>query len=422
MVPIIDYQIKAHKQRVRRHISFLLAVTVSLFSCCGVVWGANGKSVSQLSELVTNGSYLVKSGHTTIAHNTKDLFVPASTLKILTSLTALELLGPGFRFETHFFIDEVQNLYIKGYGDPFLTSEEIQRICSFLKKQGIIRIQAVFLDDSIFFLEGQTPGAGNGLNPYEAPSGGLAVNFNTLAIHKLADGTIQSGEPQTPTLPIMKRLGRDLPIGSQRINIGTATAKNQIPPSLEYAGELFCAKLRQAGIAVKGNFQAKIIPRSLEPFFIHKSSKTLKEVLTECLHFSNNFIANQVFLYCGLRAGRPPATWVKARGFMENYLRQTLELSPGQITVQDGSGLSRKNKISSEALVTILQRFKPYSSLMNGHAGALLKSGTMQDVYCYGGYFTEQETLVPFVILLNQKNNTRDELLRRLHAMYISSQ
>lgn len=422
MAPIMDRQMKNQKQRARRQISFLLAVTISVLSCSNMAWGATDREAPQLSELVTNGSYLVKSHHTTIAHNTNDLLIPASTLKILTSLAALELLGPDFRFETHFFLDDGQNLYIKGYGDPFLTSEEILHICSLIKKQGITRIQTLFLDGSSFSSQEHTPGASNGFNPYEAPSGGLAVNFNTLAIHKLGDGTIQSAEPQTPTLPIMQRLGRDLPIGSQRINVGEVVVENQMPPSLQYAGELFFAKLRQAGIAVEGNLQEKHVPRLLKPFFIHKNSKTLREVMGKCLEFSNNFIANQVFLYCGLHTGRPPATWAKARTFIDTYLRQTLKLSPGQITVQDGSGLSRENKISSEALVTILDRFKPYSSLMKQHAGALLKSGTMQDVYCYGGYFTEPETLVPFAILLNQEDNTRDKLLRRLRAMYISSQ
>ena len=105
---------------------------------------------------------------------------------------------------------------------------------------------------------------------------------------------------------------------------------------------------------------------------------------------------------------------------MDNYLTKVLTLSPKHISVQDGSGLSRHNRISAVALVTILERFRPYSSLLNQQDGVLLKSGTLQGVYCYGGYFTDSEELVPFAILLNQKENTRDELLKRLYSLYNS--
>ncbi|MFT5698733.1 MAG: D-alanyl-D-alanine carboxypeptidase/D-alanyl-D-alanine-endopeptidase (penicillin-binding protein 4) [Desulforhopalus sp.] len=398
----------------------LLSVVIISLSCNGMVRGEDDRSTSHLSELVTNGSYLVQSKQKIIGHRKEDLFLPASTLKILTSLAALDLLGPEFRFETHFYIDDEQNLYIKGYGDPFLTSEEIRIICSSLKNRGITQIRSIFLDDSSYKQQ-QTPGITSSNNPYDAPTGALAVNFNTLMVDKLPSGAVQSAELQTPSLAIMKRLARKLPTGTQRINIGTDGNNTLISLQLQYVGELFCALLHETGIIVEGGFDKRNVPHSLEPFLIHKSSKNLKEVMGECLHYSNNFIANQVFLYCGLQKNGSPATWDKARGSITNFIEKTLHLSKKQLSVQDGSGLSRQNRMSAEALVTILVHFKQYADLLNRHSGVLLKSGTMQDVYCYGGYFTENETLIPFVILLNQKRNTRDKILRRLHAMFASS-
>ena len=63
------------------------------------------------------------SGKILYSKNAKKLLVPASTLKILTSLAALDRLGPDFRFKTEFYQDSEENLKIKGYGDPLLISE-----------------------------------------------------------------------------------------------------------------------------------------------------------------------------------------------------------------------------------------------------------------------------------------------------------
>ena len=418
----MNCRINLNQLRAGRFIFVLLTLLITVSSPICIAWGSNEKPLVQLSGLITNGGYLVKSTKKTISYRKNDIFLPASTLKILTSLAAFDLLGPQFKFETHFFLDKEQNLYIKGYGDPFLTSEEILRICSSLKKKGLNKIQTIFLDSSSFALQHQTPGNSNSSNPYDAHNGALAVNFNTLAINKLSDGTIQSAESQTPTLPIMKQLGNHLPSGSQRININMATVHNNMSISLQYVGELFCAQLQQTGITVMNGFKAKHVPLSLQSFLIHKNSKTLKEVIRECLHYSNNFIANQVFLYCGLQKYGSPATWDSARKFMENYLKNSLQLSSEQVSAQDGSGLSRQNRISAEALVTILEKFRPYSSLLNQQFGTLIKSGTLQGVYCYGGYFTEDESLIPFAVLLNQNNNTRDVLLNRLRGVYTSPQ
>jgi D-alanyl-D-alanine carboxypeptidase/D-alanyl-D-alanine-endopeptidase (penicillin-binding protein 4) len=420
MAPIINCQEPPKQQRSERFSFILFAVLVITVLHITPTEGSGTVTIFQNSGLITNGSFLVRSTQKTIGYREDDTFLPASTLKLLTSLAAFDLLTPEFKFETHFYVDDKKNLYIKGYGDPFLTSEEILQICSSLKKKGVNTVHTVFLDDSSFSLHNYTPGASNTTNPYDAPNGALAVNFNTLAIQKRSDGTILSSEPQTPTLPIMQLLAEELSVGVHRINVKKATKVDQLSMSLQYVGELFCAKMKQAGITVKGGFQSRRVPLSLHALYVHQNSKTLQEVMRECLHYSNNFIANQVFLYSGLKTSGEPATWNKSRKFMSDYLTTVLGLTPQHISVQDGSGLSRHNKISANALVTILEQFRPYSSLLNNHDGALFKSGTLEGVYCYGGYFTADQEIVPFAILLNQKKNTRDEILRRLYTLYNS--
>ena len=103
-------------------------------------------------QYIDNGGYIVGGNSGLVKFREQDLFIPASTLKVLTCLVALEKLGKEYRFETHFFLDEQNNLYIKGYGDPFLTSEAILEIGRGLSERGIRQLESIFLDDSSFAL------------------------------------------------------------------------------------------------------------------------------------------------------------------------------------------------------------------------------------------------------------------------------
>jgi D-alanyl-D-alanine carboxypeptidase/D-alanyl-D-alanine-endopeptidase (penicillin-binding protein 4) len=367
-------------------------------------------------QFINNGGYIVHDNSRIFQYREHELFIPASTLKILTSLVALEKLGKAYRFETHFFLDQQNNLYIKGYGDPFLTSEVILAIGRTLTGLGIRQIRAIFLDDSSFALNGETAGEENSANPYDAPNGALVVNFNALPVQVAGDATITSGEPQTPLLPLMKEAGHQLSPGRHRINVDTLAQPGQLSPALRYAGELFVVQFRKAGINIETGYGRKLIPVGLPSLLVHYSSKSLEEIIRACLKNSNNFIANQLFLSCGIRDYGLPATWDKSRRVVAIYAEKILQLKPDQLTVREGSGLSRKNRASPAALLRILDFFKPYSALLNKKNSALVKSGTMKDVYCYAGYFPQNDRLLPFVILLNQRKNNRDRVLQILHG------
>ena len=88
----------------------------------------------------------------------------------------------------------------------------------------------------------------------------------------------------------------------------------------------------------------------------------------------------------------------------------------------EGSGLSRRNRITVQAMLVILDRFKPYASLLprtsKNHQDILVKSGTLTGVYSYAGYFVHESSLDDFVLILNQENNTRDRLLALLAKLY----
>jgi D-alanyl-D-alanine carboxypeptidase/D-alanyl-D-alanine-endopeptidase (penicillin-binding protein 4) len=361
----------------------------------------------RITRLVDSGGILLEdNGKIIYSHNPDRLLVPASILKIATAKAAFEILGPNFRFETHFYLSKENDLYIRGLGDPFLISEEVRLIAKNIKAKGIARVRNLCLDDTAYTLLDAADGTGSSLNPYDAINSGLAVNFNTINIRVKADGMISSAEDQTPTLPIMKKLAVGLPIGVHRINI---TANHD--QTLDYVGELFSEIFKLEGIEVTGIVQGKPVPLGLKQFYNHVSGKNLTESAKGLLLYSNNFIANQLFLACGAKRFGFPATWAKGRQAVSDLFARKMGFTDDRLHFVEGSGLSRKNRVSPATMLKVLKAFKPQAELLPIHGGSLVKSGTLKGVYSYAGYFKNNGRLLSFVIILNQKRNTRDALL-----------
>lgn len=376
-----------------------------------------GSYVKELNALVQNGGYIITRDQKTILSlNPDNTFVPASTWKMLTALAAIEKLGQEFCFTTEFYADEKDNLYIKGFGDPFLTSEEISAVLYKLKDLHINIINNICLDDSSFEVSEPPAGAADNLRPYNVTNGALAVNFNTINLIVSRDGTISSAEKQTPALPIMQELGESLSPGCHRINI------SQDPENvLRYVGELFRALQARYGISGSGEIIVKKIPAGLQPCHMHCSSKRLSDIIEEMMLYSNNFIANQLYLYMSGRESGYPATWDKARMSLEDYVNNAFSAYKDEIIIDEGSGLSRDNRISPRAMLAVLERFKPYARLLPLNKGRRIKSGTMNNIYSYAGYFMDNGTYDPFVIILNQSGNNRGEALDLMERIYRKS-
>ena len=402
----------------RLFLSLLLLVIALHPQSLAIAKDVESISFAEVMRFIDNGGYAVKKdGRIIAAHNLHKIFVPASIVKIATSLTALRILGPKYRFETYFFMDAKQNLYIKGFGDPFLISEEIVIIVRELKKLGCRRINDIYLDDTAFNISTIADGSGLSDNPYDAQNNALAVNFNTVNIEKDQTGKVRSAEVQTPTLPLMAELAEDVGPGIHRINISQGrTGRNEIIN--RYAGEMFRAFQHKEKIPGDGIIVFKKTPDNLTPYYTHQSSKALEDIIAPLMLFSNNFIANQLYLTMGAKIYGYPATWEKSRMAVEDTLLKEFKLSAGEIRIIEGSGLSRKNLVSPYAMIQLLDFFKPYSGFLPQEDGKILKSGTLKGVYSYGGYFLDNKDLDSFVLILNQERNTRERVLKELEQIY----
>lgn len=374
--------------------------------------------LSATESLIDNGGYaVIKNNKFIAAHNLHKAYVPASIIKIATALAALKILGPRYRFKTNFYLDDRQNLYIKGFGDPFLISEEVAAIVAKLKRLGCKEINDIYLDNAAFQLTAAADGAGSSDNPYDAQNSALAVNFNTINIEIEKRGRVVSAEEQTPFLPLMVRMAAGLDPGTHRVNI--TRGKNDGDTIIsQYAGELFRAFLQQEKISVLGTIARRTTPDNLPLLYVHRSTKTLKDCIGPLMLYSNNFIANQLFLALGSHKYGYPATWEKSILAMASYLQKEKELSAKEIRIIEGSGLSRKNRVSPQAMIRLLESFKPYAKLLPQEDGKFMKSGTLKGVYSYAGYFVKNGKLDSFTLLLNQEKNTRDRVLDVLERIY----
>jgi len=382
----------------------------------------HGKSIPQPHSLIKNGSFIItRDGRTLLNYNGSKQFIPASAIKLVTALGALKVLGSGYRFSTRFYLDQDKNLTIRGGGDPFLVSENIIEIAHQLIKSGVLSVGSIILDDSAFQLSGPADGIASSSNPYDAVNSALSVNFNSLPLMIHTNGTVESPEPQTPVIPLMYEAAKRLPNGLHRINISSLPGSQKLSLPLRYVGELFTTIFTQEGIRVKGVFRQGTPSPSSVLLYTYKSEKTVEDLVAAMLKYSNNFIANQLFLKCGMHHSGPPATWNKARQLMNRFIRLELQIDPQTIYIVEGSGISRKNRVNAQTLILILNHFKPYSHLLPLHEKTAVKSGTLSSVFSYAGYFEDSGNLDPFVIILNQRKNNRIQLFQLLHAHYLST-
>lgn len=399
---------------MKRSFFCLFCCKVVVIICCVISLGqAALAACPSFAGLIQKGTYGVSDvqGNIVSGCNTDTPYIPASIIKIPTALAALDILGPDYRFKTRFYTDSRDNLYIKGFGDPLLISEEISLIFDELKQRGIQRINSIFIDNSSFALEQQAPGRQSTSNPYDAPVGPVAVNFNTVAVRVTKNRRIVSSEAQTPTLPIMQLVAKNYLPGSYRVNVCTGSCHPE-QQMARYTTDLFRALQKKAGIAGQGESGIKKVPADGVLVYEHHNSKDLEILTSSLLQYSSNFIANLVYLTCGAEKFGYPATWVKAnRAVHQELVKQLGQKTASAIIQEEGAGLSRNNRITARTMLAVLKVFRPHAHLLSKRMGVPTKSGSMNGVYNYAGYLKDGS---PYVIMLNQLRDTRRSVLAQL--------
>lgn len=349
------------------------------------------------------------------SHNIDEKLVPASILKLTTALSAIEHLGKNYRFKTEFFLSPQNDLTVRGTGDPQLVSEEWHEIAEYLKAEGKVPsiLQNLYLDNTLFEKNMVVPGVSNTLNPYDAMNGALVANFNTIYVSVDAKNNVKSAESQTPLTPLAVRLSKTLDSGKHRINI--SRNRDHILP---YVGELFQKFLEQQQVTIGGKILDAPVRGTDQLIYVHHNSNRLLKTIEIMMLYSNNFIANQLFLASGMAVHGPQASLKKGVKVSRALLENKLGISKDDFDLVEGSGISRQNKITARAMSKVLDAFHPYQRRLAKHMGARVKTGTLKGVYSMVGYLPQGDRSLRFVIMLNQKRNYRDKILKILIDEY----
>ncbi len=333
------------------------------------------------------------------ALNAAKLMMPGSAMKIVTAATAAETLGWDYRFETRIVamvpIDSGvlgDDLYIVGGGDPSISERSdtpgtLRAIARQVREAGITRIEGGIIGDDDLF---DDRGIGDGWTldnlpyGYSAPTSALEYNEGS------ADLLIRAGAQEGDAVTIQVRPdGTDLQVENKLVTIaesgnGALTlqrlpgssrvlVQGQIPAkaapfvrtaSVDNPTRFFASALRKAlvaeGIQVAGDaidideLESKPDLTRARTLVSHQSPP-LGELVSSMMKVSQNQYAE---IFCGTP---PRREWVTsgATGAMgAKKAREVLQrwnIPDDSVVMADGSGLSRYNYVTSEALVRILQ-------------------------------------------------------------------
>jgi D-alanyl-D-alanine carboxypeptidase/D-alanyl-D-alanine-endopeptidase (penicillin-binding protein 4) len=313
---------------------------------------------------------------------------PASNLKVLTALAALRALGPTHTFETRVLATRapdaqgsVETLYVRGGGDPALTSEDLWRLASDLRRAGLRRVkQGIVLDDSYFDSVRWNPAWGPvTARAYYAPIGALTVNYGAYSVVvSPAEATGEAPrvlvDPPVPFLHVTNqaRTGpqraahtlrverRALPRGEEVVVSGTLakgsppeTSPRSVLDPTGYFGAMLELQLEAIGIAVEGEVRPGGVPADAAEILAFHGAP-LSDVLRRFLKFSNNQIGEALVKALGARATGRPGSWQNGLAAMRAELESAGLPLAGSVLL-DGSGLSHENRASPRLLVAALR-------------------------------------------------------------------
>ena len=408
-----------------------------------------------------------------LSHRADEPRNPASVMKLITTYAGLSLLGADFTWRNRIYSDgPIQNgvlqgnLIVRGSGDPKLVIERLQDLMAQLSALGLRDVRGdIVLDRSVFEITPRTEAFDDEpLRPYNVSPDGLLLNFKALIFTFTPEaGTGQAKVRVEPPLagfdaPHNVPLGNgpcqdwrgqlraDFSQADQVRFAGSYPAScGERPWPVAYpAPEVYGPKLIQAlwlasGNRLGGQVRYGHLPAKAR-LLLDASSLPLTEVIADINKFSNNVMAQQLFLTLSSDLGAP-GRFEASRLRVSQWWRTQF---PGQAepVLDNGSGLSRSERSNAQALTALLQAasnsphattFQNSLSLagVDGTSARLrernpnspvigqawLKTGSLRDVASVAGYVQGQSgqryTLVAIINHpnANQARPALDQLL-----------
>jgi D-alanyl-D-alanine carboxypeptidase/D-alanyl-D-alanine-endopeptidase (penicillin-binding protein 4) len=305
---------------------------------------------------------------------------PASVMKLVTTYAALELLGPAFRWKTEVYEDGA-DLVLKGTGDPKLNHESFWMLLRNLRGRGLREIRGdVVLDRSYFAPAQYEPIDDETFRPYNVTPDALLVNFKSLRfVFYPQDGKVRLFvEPHLPGLEVVNALKlsdgacpegrafRDLVQASfqslpPRAAFGgyypVICGERELNVALHHPEDYVAGTLRSLWTEMGGSWSGKVREGVVSPnaklLYTHESA-ALGEIVRDINKFSNNVMARQLYLTLAAELGGAPAQAEAAARAIAQWLAFK-NIPANDLLIENGSGLSRKERASAATLMALLQ-------------------------------------------------------------------
>ncbi len=324
-----------------------------------------------------------KHGRVVASLNASKSRTPASVIKVLTTYASVLKLGFDYRWPTKFYtIGRLKNgvlhgdLWVQGFGDPTLNTEDLEQIVSELRAAGIRQIRGDIVIDRSYFKVGSQDSSGFDENLYSAYNAmpdammfnervvTVCVNPKEKKVHKkhvdesykVVDQLEHVNKPcrgkySWPRVKIDK--SEVVPTvflqGKISKRCGTRNICQVITKPYKSFYYALKDRLIKEGIAVSGGMKLRKVPKEAKALFTHYSDP-LEEIISETAKESNNLYARHLLLLLGAKLYGAPATMEKGRDAIKYILDSRGALGDGKLKIDNGSGLSRTSKMNAKLL------------------------------------------------------------------------
>ena len=393
-----------------------------------------------------------------LSHKTGVAMNPASVMKLVTTFSALDILGPDFTWKTGFYTDGrlskgvlTGNLIIKGGGDPKWVLERIEENFKTLQTLGVQRITGdIVLDNTVFDLPERNSADFDGepMRPYNSAPDGLLVNFKALIFKFAPDPPTQTvrvvSEPPIADVAIDTQVNATTEScgdwrsslradfsnpnkvqfnGSYSVRCGENTWPVAYIEPASYALRVVKAMHKASGGVLDGKVRYGTLPRTALLLW-QAPSLPLSSIIADVNKYSNNVMAQQVFLTLSTQyssfntslhlPGAPrTGNFVRSAATVQHWWRERFGRAVKAPTLDNGSGLSRSERITAQSLGELLKMAARHPSggvfsnslalagvdgttvnmakrgiAVNALGNAQLKTGTLRDVAAVAGYAT----------------------------------
>jgi len=390
-------------------------------------------------------------------YNSDKAMIPASNMKLVTTAAAAVLFDNDFHFKTRLY-RQGDALVVVGDGDPAFGDPKIlgamgmnvedllTRWVETAQKAGVEQVDRIVIDERIFDRQRVHPNwPTDQLHLwYCAEVAGLNFNDNCLDIYatptRLGDSPIIHTRPLNApvVLTTAARTGTKNAVwptrvtGTNRITIrGEVKHRLRQPiyvtvddPSMLF-GQTFRDRLVAAGITVDS------VERADDDFLLNEAQllaevrTPIREVFARCNKDSQNLFAEALIKRIGHEATGDPGSWASGAAAVRMFLSKALGPDAAEFVIDDGSGMSRENRLNTQLLCRLLHKMhhmgevgRTYrdSLAIGGHDGTLRtrflkprveskvygKSGYLNGVLALSGYIVHEEKTYAFSILINE--------------------